>query len=106
MIASAPSPSVSSLTVSTCVPSTLTVWSAPISPASASAFSDGSITITSAGVVRLQALNADMPRPPAPITTTRVPAPSTAIAFLTAWIAVSPASANAAMSFGSRPGRA
>ncbi len=44
------------------------------------------------------------PSPPAPITTTRVPAPSTGIAFLTAWIAVSPASASAAMSFGSRLG--
>ena len=30
------------------------------------------------------------PRPPAPITTARVPAPSTGIAFLTAWIAVRP----------------
>ena len=30
------------------------------------------------------------PRPPAPITTARVPAPSTGIAFLTAWMAVRP----------------
>jgi hypothetical protein len=43
------------------------------------------------------------PRPPAPITTARVPEPRTGIAFLTAWIAVSPASASAAMSFGSSP---
>ena len=44
------------------------------------------------------------PSPPAPITTTLVPAASTGIAFLTAWIAVSPASASAAMSLGSSPG--
>jgi hypothetical protein len=37
------------------------------------------------------------------MTTTLVPAPSTGIAFLTAWIAVSPASASAAMSLGSSP---
>jgi hypothetical protein len=36
--------------MSTWLPSTFTVWSAPISPASAKAFSDGSITMTSAGV--------------------------------------------------------
>src|SRR3954468_23313690 len=40
------------------------------------------------------------PSPPAPMTTVRVPAPMTGIAFLTAWIAVSPASASAAMSAG------
>ena len=44
------------------------------------------------------------PSPPAPITTTFAPAPSTGTAFLTAWIAVSPASASAAMSFGSSDG--
>ena len=40
------------------------------------------------------------PRPPAPITTALVLAPSTGIAFLTAWIAVSPASASAAIEDG------
>ncbi len=44
------------------------------------------------------------PRPPAPITTALVPAPSTGIAFLTAWIAVSPASASAAIDAGSSDG--
>ena len=44
------------------------------------------------------------PRPPAPMTTTWLPAPSTGIAFLTAWIAVSPASASAAMSAGRSEG--
>ena len=44
------------------------------------------------------------PRPPAPITTAVVPGSSTGTAFLTAWIAVRPASASAAMSFGSSPG--
>ncbi len=51
MIASAPMPSVSSWTVSTCLePSTLIVWSAPSSFASASAFSLGSTTMISVGV--------------------------------------------------------
>ena len=44
------------------------------------------------------------PSPPAPITTAFVPAPSTGIAFLTAWIAVSPASASAAIDAGSSDG--
>ena len=44
------------------------------------------------------------PSPPAPITTAFVPGPSTGIAFLTAWIAVRPASASAAMSVGSSDG--
>ena len=44
------------------------------------------------------------PSPPAPITTALVPAPSTGIAFLTAWIAVSPASASAAIEAGSSDG--
>ena len=44
------------------------------------------------------------PRPPAPITTHLVPAPSTGIAFLTAWIAVSPASASAAICVGCSDG--
>ena len=44
------------------------------------------------------------PRPPAPITTVFVPAPTTGIAFLTAWIAVSPASASAAIEAGSSDG--
>ena len=44
------------------------------------------------------------PSPPAPITTARVPAPSTGIAFLTAWMAVSPASASAAICVGCSDG--
>src|SRR3954468_5974541 len=44
------------------------------------------------------------PSPPAPITTVLVPAPTTGIAFLTAWIAVSPASASAAIEAGSSDG--
>ena len=44
------------------------------------------------------------PSPPAPITTALVPAPSTGIAFLTAWIAVSPASASAAICVGCSDG--
>ena len=44
------------------------------------------------------------PSPPAPITTAFVPAPSTGIAFLTAWMAVSPASASAAIEAGSSDG--
>ena len=44
------------------------------------------------------------PRPPAPITTVLVPAPITGIAFLTAWMAVSPASASAAIEAGSSDG--
>ena len=44
------------------------------------------------------------PSPPAPMTTVFVPAPSTGIAFLTAWIAVRPASASAAMSVGCSDG--
>ena len=50
MIASAPMPSVSSWTMSRWLPSTLTVWSAPVSRASSSAFSDGSMTMISVGV--------------------------------------------------------
>ena len=44
------------------------------------------------------------PSPPAPITTVLVPAPRIGIAFLTAWIAVSPASASAAISVGCSDG--
>ena len=44
------------------------------------------------------------PSPPAPMTTTRVPGPSTGMAFLTAWMAVRPASASAAMLAGSSEG--
>ena len=44
------------------------------------------------------------PSPPAPITTVLVPAPSIGIAFLTAWIAVRPASASAAIAAGSSDG--
>src|SRR3954449_9971629 len=44
------------------------------------------------------------PRPPDPITTHFVPAPSTGIAFFTAWIAVRPASASAAISAGCSDG--
>ena len=44
------------------------------------------------------------PSPPAPITTAFVPAPRIGIAFLTAWMAVSPASASAAMSVGCSDG--
>src|SRR5947209_4017171 len=73
MIASAPSPSVISLTVSTWLPSTLTVWSAPTSPASASAFSDGSITMISVAVIAFRHWIPMWPRPPAPITTALVP---------------------------------
>ena len=104
MIASAPRPSVISLTVSTWLPSTLTVWCAPISPASASAGSDGSMTMISAGVMARRHWMPIWPRPPAPITTALVPGPRTGIAFLTAWIAVSPASASAAIALGSRDG--
>jgi hypothetical protein len=51
MIASAPMPSVSSWTASMCFRfSTLMVWSAPSSRASASAFSFGSTTMISVGV--------------------------------------------------------
>ena len=62
--------------------------------------SDGSTTITSAAVRAFRHWMPMWPRPPAPITTTRVPGPSTGSAFFTAWIAVRPASARAAMSFG------
>ena len=58
----------------------------------------------SAGVYARRHWTPMWPRPPAPITTALVPAPRTGIAFLTAWIAVSPASASAAMSLGSRDG--
>ena len=58
----------------------------------------------SAGVIAFRHWMPMWPRPPAPITTAWVPAVSTGIAFLTAWIAVRPASASAAMSFGSSPG--
>ena len=44
------------------------------------------------------------PSPPAPITTAFVPAPRTGIAFLTAWIAVRPASASAAICVGCSDG--
>ena len=44
------------------------------------------------------------PSPPAPITTARVPGPRTGIAFLTAWMAVRPASASAAIDAGSSEG--
>ncbi len=57
----------------------------------------------SAGVIAFRHWMPMWPRPPAPITTARVPAVSTGIAFLTAWMAVRPASASAAMSLGSRP---
>ena len=106
MIASAPTPSVISRTVSTCLPSTLTVWSAPTSPASASASSDGSMTMISAGVSARRHWMPMWPSPPAPMTTARVPGPSSGIALLTAWIAVRPASASAAISVGSATDRA
>ena len=73
MIASAPLPSVISSTVSTCLPSAATVVSAPISPASARAFSDGSITMISAGVMAFRHWIPMWPRPPAPMTTARLP---------------------------------
>ena len=62
------------------------------------------MTMISAGVYAFRHWIPMWPRPPAPITTACVPAPSTGIAFLTAWIAVRPASASAAMSFGSSDG--
>ena len=58
----------------------------------------------SAGVIARRHWIPMCPRPPAPITTARVPGPRTGIAFFTAWMAVSPASASAAMSLGSSDG--
>ena len=58
----------------------------------------------SAGVIAARHWIPMWPRPPAPITTARVPGESTGSVFLTAWIAVRPASASAAMSFGSKDG--
>jgi hypothetical protein len=54
----------------------------------------------SVGVIAFRHWTPMCPRPPAPITTARVPGPSTGIAFLTAWMAVSPASASAAIEAG------
>ena len=71
MIASAPTPSVISRIVSTCLPSAATVVSAPISPASARALSDGSMTMTSAGVIAFRHWIPMWPSPPALMTTAR-----------------------------------
>src|SRR6185369_2762070 len=54
--------------------------------------------------VGLQALDPDVPEPAGADHDGLVPAPTTGIAFLTAWMAVSPASASAAIEAGSSDG--
>jgi hypothetical protein len=46
------------------------------------------------------------PRPPTSITTVRIPGPSAGIVFVTAWMAVGPPSASAAIEAGAATGRA